>query len=67
MDIVINAALSILFGVIGIGILVLGYWLFDRLIPADFNKELENGNIAIAVFLAGMLIGLAVIVSQVVK
>lgn len=67
MDIVINAALSILFGIIGIGILVLGYWLFDRLIPADFNKELENGNIAIAIFLAGMLMGLAIIVSQVVK
>lgn len=67
MDIVINAALSILFGIIGIGILVLGYWLFDRLIPADFNKELENGNVAIAIFLAGMLMGLAIIVSQVVK
>ncbi|GAB6169321.1 hypothetical protein JCM1393_17810 [Clostridium carnis] len=67
MDILVNAGLSLLFGLIGIIILIVGYKLFDKIIPADFNKELEKGNIAIAIFLAGALIGIAIIVSQVVK
>lgn len=67
MEILFNMALSLGFGIVGIIILILGYKLFDKLIPADFNKELENGNIAIAIFLAGTLVALAIIVSQVVK
>lgn len=67
MEILFNMALSLGFGLVGIIILILGYKLFDKLIPADFNKELENGNIAIAIFLAGALVALAIIVSQVVK
>lgn len=67
MEIVFNMALSLGFGVVGIIILILGYKLFDKLIPADFNKELENGNMAIAILLAGVLVSLAIIVSQVVR
>ncbi|MGG7056717.1 DUF350 domain-containing protein [Clostridium nigeriense] len=62
-----NLLLSIIFGAVGIIILVAGYKIFDAIIPADFNKELEKGNIAVAIFLAGALIGIAIIVSQVVK
>ncbi|MEG2247139.1 MAG: DUF350 domain-containing protein, partial [Peptostreptococcaceae bacterium] len=43
MEILFNMALSLGFGIVGIIILILGYKLFDKLIPADFNKELENG------------------------
>ncbi|MBB6713868.1 DUF350 domain-containing protein [Clostridium gasigenes] len=67
MDIIMNLGLSLAFGLVGILILVLGYKIFDALIPADFNKELEKGNIAVAIFSAGILIGLAIIVSQVVR
>ncbi|MBB6622354.1 DUF350 domain-containing protein [Clostridium gasigenes] len=67
MDILMNLGLSFAFGLVGILILVLGYKIFDALIPADFNKELEKGNIAVAIFSAGILIGLAIIVSQVVR
>ena len=67
MEIAFNMALSLGFGLVGIFILILGYKLFDKVIPADFNKELENGNIAIAIFLAGTLISLSIIVSQVVR
>lgn len=66
MDVLINLGLSLLFGLVGIIILLVGYKVFDALIPADFNKELEKGNIAVAIFAAGMLIGLAIIVSTVV-
>lgn len=62
-----NLILSLLFGAAGILVLVVGYKIFDAIIPADFNKELEKGNIAVAIFLAGALIGIAIIVSQVVK
>jgi uncharacterized membrane protein YjfL (UPF0719 family) len=36
------------------------------MIPLDFNKELEKGNLSVAVVIAGLLIGIAIIVSRVV-
>ena len=36
------------------------------MIPLDFNKELEKNNIAVAIVIAGLLIGIAIIVSRVV-
>ncbi|MGG7142304.1 DUF350 domain-containing protein [Clostridium nigeriense] len=67
LNALMNLLLSIIFGAVGIIVLVAGYKIFDAIIPADFNKELEKGNIAVAIFLAGALIGIAIIVSQVVK
>ncbi|GKX65138.1 DUF350 domain-containing protein [Inconstantimicrobium mannanitabidum] len=66
MNILTNLGISFLFGLVGIIIMVLGYWVFDKVIPADFNKELEKNNIAVAIVIAGMLIGIAIIVSKVV-
>lgn len=66
MDILSNLGISFLFGLVGILIMVCGYWVFDKVIPADFNKELEKNNIAVAIVIAGMLIGIAIIVSKVV-
>ena len=56
MEIAFNMALTLGFWLVGIFILILGCKLFDKLIPADFNKELENDNIAIAILLPGTLI-----------
>jgi len=61
-----NLGVSILFGVVGIFVLALGYIIFDKLIPLDFNKELEKGNLAVGVLIAGLLIAIALIVSRVV-
>lgn len=66
MNILTNLGISFLFGLVGIIIMVLGYWVFDKVIPADFNKELEKNNTAVAIVIAGMLIGIAIIVSKVV-
>lgn len=66
MDIINNLVISFLFGILGIVIMVLGYLIFDKVIPADFNKELENNNIAVAIVVAALLIGIAIIVSRVV-
>lgn len=66
MDILINVGLSFLFGIVGISIMLIGYVLFDKVIKADFDKELEKGNIAVAIVVAGVLIAIGIIVSQVI-
>ncbi|MDF2880553.1 MAG: putative rane protein [Clostridiaceae bacterium] len=58
--------LSALFGFLGIVIMAVGYKIFDLMIPLDFNKELEKNNTAVAIVIAGLLIGIALIVSRVV-
>ena len=66
MSILTNLGLSALFGLLGIIILILGYVIFDKIIPLDFNKELGKNNIAVAIVIAGLLIAIAIIVSKVV-
>lgn len=61
-----NLGLSALFGLLGIIIMALGYIIFDKMIPLDFNKELEKNNMSVAIVIAGLLIGIAIIVSRVV-
>lgn len=66
MNVLNDLGLSILFGMIGIVIMLIGYIIFDKVIPLDFNKELEKNNIAVAIVIAGLLIGIAIIISKVV-
>jgi uncharacterized membrane protein YjfL (UPF0719 family) len=66
MEVMNNLGLSALFGLLGIIIMAIGYIVFDKLIPLDFNKELEKNNIAVAIVIAGLLVGIAIIVSRVV-
>ncbi len=39
-----------------------GSWLFDRLDPIDYKLQIENGNVAAAIKLSAVLLGLAGIV-----
>jgi len=66
MTVLSNLGLSALFGLLGIIIMALGYIIFDKMIPLDFNKELEKNNMSVAIVIAGLLIGIAIIVSRVV-
>lgn len=66
MNVFNELGLSALFGLLGIIIMALGYLIFDKMIPLDFNKELEKGNIAVGILIAGLLIGIALVVSKVV-
>jgi len=66
MEVLANLGLSLIFGILGIIIMAIGYVVFDKMIPLDFNKELEQKNIAVAIVIAGLLIGIAIIVSRVV-
>jgi putative membrane protein len=53
------------FGLSGILLLYIGYWVFDKLTPGiHFTRELvENKNVAAAIMIAAILIGVALIVA----
>lgn len=67
MNVISNLGLSFLFGLLGIIMMVLGYLIFDKIIPADFNKELEKNNISVGIVIASIIIGIAIIISRVVS
>ncbi|MBU5315282.1 DUF350 domain-containing protein [Clostridium bornimense] len=54
------------FSILGIILMAIGYKVLDWVVPADFNKELEKGNLAVGIVVAGLLIGIALIIARVV-
>jgi uncharacterized membrane protein YjfL (UPF0719 family) len=63
-----NIVSSIIFGLIGIILLVFGYWFFDKILTKiDFNQELKEKNIAIAIVIAGFMIAIGIIIAGVVS
>ena len=57
--------LSLVLGLIG---LLFAYKLFDWMTPhLDFPQELAKGNLAVAIFLAGLFIGLGLLLGSAVK
>lgn len=67
-EFLINAGLSIAFGVIGIILLIVGYYIFDKVLTkVDFSEELKKNNIAVAIVVAGFMISIGIIISSVVS
>ena len=62
-----NILSSIVFGVIGILLMVLGYKAFDWITPRlDVEKELsEKHNVAVAVVIAAVLIGVSIMIAHI--
>jgi len=61
-----NIVSTILFGLIGIALCVAGYFTFDKLAGLDLQRELvEDQNVAIGIMLAGVFIGIAIVVGAV--
>jgi putative membrane protein len=58
-------AAMVAFGLVGIGLMVLGFKIFDWLMPRiDVQKELaEKHNIAVGIVMAAVIIGVAVVVA----
>lgn len=55
---------TIVYGVIGILLCVLGYFAFDRFAGLDLQRELvEDQNMSLGIMLAGVFIGIAIVVS----
>ena len=63
-----NIGLSFVFGFIGIVLLVFGYWFFDKVLTKlDFNQELKEKNVAMAIVIAGFMIAIGIIIAGVVS
>ena len=63
-----NIVISIIFGFIGIVLLVFGYWFFDKVLTKiDFNQELKEKNVAMAIVIAGFMIAIGIIIAGVVS
>jgi len=63
-----NIGISIIFGFIGIVLLVFGYWFFDKVLTKlDFNQELKEKNVAMAIVIAGFMIAIGIIIAGVVS
>jgi uncharacterized membrane protein YjfL (UPF0719 family) len=57
---------TILYGLMGILLTVVGYFVFDRLLGLDLRRELvEDQNTALGIMLAGAFIGLAIVIASV--
>ena len=56
---------TFLFGVVGIGLTLLGYKVFDWIMPKiDVQKELaENRNVAVAIVAAAVILAVSFVVS----
>ena len=57
------------YGLLGIVLLLTGYWLFDRIHHGqiDVQKELREKNMAVAIVLASLLLGIAYICAHVIQ
>jgi len=57
-----------IFGLLGIALLLFGYWLFDLITPRlDVQKELSEKNLAVAVVIGALLLGIAYMTAHVVQ
>jgi len=55
--------LSLIYAVVGMLLLYLGYRLFDLLTPTDMQKKIfEEGNTAVAITVGAFIIGLAIVI-----
>lgn len=63
-----NIGISVIFGFVGIVLLVFGYWFFDKVLTKlDFNQELKEKNVAMAIVIAGFMIAIGIIIAGVVS
>jgi len=54
---------AVIFGLLGIILIIAGYRIFDWVSPIDVEKELsEKNNIAVAIVCAAVIIGIAIVI-----
>jgi putative membrane protein len=59
---------AVVFAAIGLAVFGVALWLFVRLSPFSVRKEIEEDhNVALAIILGAMLIGIAMIVSAAIQ
>jgi uncharacterized membrane protein YjfL (UPF0719 family) len=64
MDIVRNVELALVFALIGIVVFVVAFVVIDRLTPYDLWKEIvQEKNMALALLIGAMSIGICIIIA----
>ena len=55
--------LNFLYAILGVVLMFVAYRLIDMLTPSvDFQAELKNGNVAVAIFIAALFLAIAIII-----
>lgn len=53
-----------IFGIVGILLLIVGYYVWELVTPYNVRKELEeNKNVAVAIVVAAFIIGMAIVIA----
>jgi putative membrane protein len=53
-----------IFGIVGVVLLIVGYYLWELVTPYNVRKELqENQNVAVAIVVAAFIVGMAIVVA----
>lgn len=53
-----------LFGLAGIALLIVGYYIWELVTPYNLRRELhENKNLAVAVVVAAFILGMAIVIA----
>jgi putative membrane protein len=53
-----------IFGIVGVILLILGYYVWELITPYNVRKELqENKNVAVAIVVASFILGMAIIIA----
>lgn len=56
--------LSIVYGFLGMALLIGGYFIFDIVLKKiDFNEELKKNNTAVGIVIAGFLIAVGIVIA----
>jgi putative membrane protein len=52
------------FGVAGIALLIVGYYIWELVTPYNLRRELqENKNLAVAIVVASFILGMAIVIA----
>ena len=55
--------LNFLYAILGVVLMIVSYRIIDVMTPSiDFQAELRNGNVAVAIFIAALFLAIAIII-----
>lgn len=57
---------TLLYGGLGIILMLASMYVFDLIVPYDFNRELKEKNVAAGFLIAGIFIAIAIIIRTVI-
>lgn len=59
-----NLLISVVYGLLGMALLIIGYYIFELVTPFSTKKELvDDQNVAIGIVVASIIVGMAIIIA----